>query len=69
MDRILEAARAARTDAEQARLYKKFQALALEDPPGVVPYVINHINAYRKNVKGFQSSPMMWLDLRQVSVQ
>jgi peptide/nickel transport system substrate-binding protein len=31
--------------------------------------VINHVNAYRKNVKGFQSSPMMWLDLRQVSMQ
>ena len=54
MDRILEAARAARTEAEQKALYVKFQALALEDPPGVVPYVINHINAYRKNVKGFQ---------------
>jgi peptide/nickel transport system substrate-binding protein len=69
MDRILEAARAARTDAEQKALYVKFQALALEDPPGVVPYVINHINAYRKNVKGFQSTPMMLHDLRQVSMQ
>ena len=69
MDRILEAARAARTDAEQKAQYLKFQALALEDPPGVIPYVINHINAYRKNVKGFKSSPMMWLDLREVSVE
>lgn len=69
MDKILEAARAAKTEAEQKALYIKFQALALEDPPGVIPYVLNHINAYRKNVKGFQSSPMMWLDLRQVSMQ
>ena len=69
MDRILEAARAARSDAEQKAQYLKFQALALEDPPGVVPYVINHVNAYRKNVKGFKSSPMMWLDLREVSIE
>ena len=38
----------------------------VNDPPGIVPYVINHVNAYRKAVKGFQSSPMMWLDFREV---
>jgi peptide/nickel transport system substrate-binding protein len=69
MDKILDAARAARSEEEQATLYKQFQVLALEDPPGVIPYVLNHINAYRKNIKDFHSSPMMWLDLRQVSVQ
>jgi peptide/nickel transport system substrate-binding protein len=31
--------------------------------------VLNHVNAFRKNVKAFQSSPMMWLDLRQTTVQ
>jgi hypothetical protein len=31
--------------------------------------VLNHTNAYRTNVKGFKSNPMMWLDLRQVTVQ
>ncbi|HXX82998.1 MAG TPA: ABC transporter substrate-binding protein [Casimicrobiaceae bacterium] len=69
MDKILDAARAARSEGDQKANYLKFQVLALQDPPGVIPYVINHINAYRKNVKGFQSSPMMWLDLRKVTVQ
>ena len=69
MDKVLDAARAARTADEQATQYRKFQQLAADDPPGVICYVINHVNAYRKNVKGFQSSPMMWLDLRQVTVQ
>jgi peptide/nickel transport system substrate-binding protein len=69
MDKILEAARASRTEADLSSNYRKFQVLALEDPPGVIAYVLNHVNAYRKNVKGFQSSPMMWLDLRRVSVQ
>ena len=69
MDKLLEGARAARTDAEQKSYYLKFQQVALEDPPGIIPYVINHMNAYRKNVKGFKSSPMMWLDLRKVTVQ
>jgi peptide/nickel transport system substrate-binding protein len=68
MDRVLDASRATGDTAEQARLYKEMQVLALQDPPGVVPYVINHVNAYRKTVQGFHSSPMMWLDLRQVTV-
>jgi peptide/nickel transport system substrate-binding protein len=69
MDKVLDAARGSRTEADLTANYKKFQVLALEDPPGVIAYVLNHINAYRKNVKGFQSSPMMWLDLRKVSMQ
>lgn len=68
MDRILDAARASGSVEEQAKLYKDMQAISLKDPPGVVPYVINHVNAYRKTVKGFHSSPMMWLDLREVSL-
>jgi peptide/nickel transport system substrate-binding protein len=69
MDKILDAARAAKTDDERAKLYKEFQQLAIDQPAGVIPYVLNHTNAYRSNVKGFKSSPMMWLDLRQTTVQ
>ena len=69
MDKVLDAARAAKSDEERAKLYKEFQVLAVNEPAGVVPYVLNHVNAYRKNVKAFQSSPMMWLDLRQTTVQ
>ena len=29
--------------------------------------LLNHVNAFRKNVKAFQSSPMMWLDFRQTT--
>jgi peptide/nickel transport system substrate-binding protein len=68
MDRVLDASRSTGDAAEQAHLYKEMQVLALQDPPGIVPYVINHVNAYRKNVQGFHSSPMMWLDLRQVTI-
>lgn len=68
MDKILDAARAAKPE-ESAKLYREFQALAVADPPGVIPYVLNHVNAYRTNVKGFKSNPMMWLDLRETTVQ
>jgi peptide/nickel transport system substrate-binding protein len=68
MDKVLDAARAAGSVEEQTKSYQQMQVIALDDPPGIVPYVINHVNAFRKNVKGFHSSPMMWLDLRNVSL-
>jgi peptide/nickel transport system substrate-binding protein len=69
VDKVLDAARAARTEDERTKLYKKFQELVEADPPAAIAYVQNHINALRKNVKGFKSSPMMWLDLRQVTIE
>jgi peptide/nickel transport system substrate-binding protein len=69
VDKVLDAARSAKTDAERSKFYKEFQQLAIDQPAGVIPYVLNHVNAYRANVKGFKSSPMMWLDLRQTTVQ
>lgn len=68
MDKVLDAARGARSADEQAGYYRKFQELALADPPGIIPYVLNHVNATRSNVRGFHSSPMMWLDLKNVSL-
>jgi len=68
IDELLDQARAATSDDERARLYKDFQALAMENPPSVIPYVVNHANAVRSTVKGFKSSPMMWLDLRETTV-
>jgi peptide/nickel transport system substrate-binding protein len=69
MDKTLDAARAAKTDEERAKYYKEFQQIAVDQPAGVIPYVLNHTNAYRTTVKGLKSSPMMWLDLRQTTVQ
>jgi peptide/nickel transport system substrate-binding protein len=69
MDKVLEAARAARSDEERASLYKEFQKIAVEQPAGIIPYVMNHTNAFRPSVKNFHSHPMMFLDLRNVTVE
>jgi peptide/nickel transport system substrate-binding protein len=68
MDKVLDAARAAKPE-DRAKLYKEFQVLAVNEPAGVIPYVLNHVNVYRSNVKNFKSDPMMWLDLRETTVQ
>ena len=69
MDRILEAARAAQSDDERAALYKEFQQVAVDYPAGIIPYVMNHTNAFGPGVANFRSHPMMWLDLRNVTVE
>jgi peptide/nickel transport system substrate-binding protein len=68
VDQLLDQARATASEEEQRKLYMEFQAIVDEEVPGIVPYVLNHINAYRAEVKGFKSTPMMWLDLRRVSI-
>ncbi|MFI4986039.1 MAG: ABC transporter substrate-binding protein [Alphaproteobacteria bacterium] len=68
IDKVLDAARQSADEAERTKLYKEFQALAVKEVPGVVPYVLNHANAYRKELYGFHSTPMMWLDLRDVAI-
>ena len=68
MDQVLDAARGASANTEREKLYKQFQVIAVEEPAGVIPYVMNHINAYTNRVHDFHSSPMMWLDLRQTTV-
>jgi peptide/nickel transport system substrate-binding protein len=68
MDEILDGARLAPGEAEAKRLYSEFQSLAVKDVPGVIPYVVNHINGINKRVIGFHSHPMLILDLSSVSV-
>ncbi|WP_454283812.1 ABC transporter substrate-binding protein [Roseovarius sp. MBR-38] len=69
MDAVLDAARSARSDEERAEAYREFQRIAVEEPAGVIPYVMNHANAYSPRVQDFSSHPMMWLDLRNVSLK
>jgi len=69
VDAVLEDARRARSDAERERLYKKLQRLIVEKVPGVIVYTSNHANGLRDRVKGFESSPLMLLNFRDVKVE
>ena len=69
IDEVLDKARVTRDPKELARLYQQFQEYALEDVPGVIAYVMNFANGYRKNVKGFHTHPYLWLDLRNTTLE
>ncbi|MEW6261918.1 MAG: ABC transporter substrate-binding protein [Thermodesulfobacteriota bacterium] len=69
VDELLDQARQTKDENARRKIYEEFQKLVVEeDPPSIVPYVINHVNGFRKEVKGIYSSPMMWFDLRKVSL-
>lgn len=68
MDEVLDKARQAGSEAEAKALYMEAQAIAVQDAPGVIPYVINHVNGVSAKVEGFRSHPMMFLDLNNVSI-
>jgi peptide/nickel transport system substrate-binding protein len=68
VDKLLDLARKTKSNEERKKIYMEFQRVVVEDPPGIIPYVINHVNAYRKEIKALHSSPMMYFDLRQVAI-
>ena len=69
IDDLLDKARGTKDEKELAKLYQTFQQYAVEDVPGVIAYVMNFANAYRKNVKGFKTHPYLWLDLRNTTME
>lgn len=69
VDAILDKARQAASAEKQKEAYFEFQKLvAEEDPPSIIPYNVNHIDGYRKEVKNLHSSPMMYFDLSDVEI-
>ena len=69
MDKVLDDARTTADEAKLMALYKKVQDIVVEQAPGVIVYQLNHANGVHNRVEGFKSSPLMWPDLRVVSVK
>lgn len=69
VDRLLDTARQTASVEERRKLYRELQQVVAEDPPSVVPYVVNQVDGFRKEVKGLRSNPMLWFDVRQVTLE
>ncbi len=68
IDKVLDAARATTDKAVQAKLYGRFQELALDDPPGSVIYVQNFACGTSNKVKDLAISPLMLMDFSKATV-
>ena len=47
----------------------EFQKVVNETVPGIIAYSAAHVNGVRKEVEGFKSTPMQWLELKEVTVK
>lgn len=68
VDQILDKARTTADKAEQAKLYGRFQEIIAKDGPGCVVYVQNFACGVSKKVQNFAGSPLMFVDISNVTI-
>ncbi len=69
VDDLLDTARKTNDEAKRAELFSEFQKIVDETVPSIIAFSAGHVNGVRKNVEGFKSTPMMWLELKDVSIK
>jgi peptide/nickel transport system substrate-binding protein len=67
-DKILDDARKTNDEASRKALFEQFQTIVNESVPGVIAYSAAHVNGVRKSVENFKSTPMQWLELKEVNL-
>lgn len=68
VDEILDQARATNDETKRKALFERFQVAVDETVPGIFAYNAAHVNGVRREVQNFKSTPMQWLELKEVSV-
>jgi peptide/nickel transport system substrate-binding protein len=69
VDKILDEARKTNDDAARKKLFQEFQAVVEETQPSLIAYSMAHVNGVSKKVEGFKSTPMLWLELKNVTLK
>ncbi len=69
VDELLDTARKTNDEAKRAELFGELQKIVDETVPSIIAFSAGHVNGVRKNVDGFKSTPMMWLELKDVSIK
>jgi peptide/nickel transport system substrate-binding protein len=69
VDQILDEARKTNDEAARKALFERFQAVVEETVPGIIAYSAAHVNGVSKKVENFHSTPMQWLELKEVSLK
>lgn len=69
VDKILDEARRTNDDAARKKLFQEFQAVVEETQPSIIAYSMAHVNGVSKKVEGFKSTPMLWLELKNVTLK
>jgi len=69
VDELLDTARKSNEESKRKEIFLEFQRIVDETVPGVIAYSAAHVNGVRKEVEGFKSTPMQWLELKEVALK
>jgi peptide/nickel transport system substrate-binding protein len=69
VDEILDTARKTNDEEKRKALFNDFQKVVDETVPSIIAYAAAHVNGVRKEVEGFHSTPMQWLELKEVTLK
>jgi peptide/nickel transport system substrate-binding protein len=69
VDALLDTARRTNDEGKRKEIFDEFQRVVDATVPGIIPYVALHLNGVSREVVGFSSTPMQWLELKDVSLK
>lgn len=69
IDELLDTARKTNDEAKRKAIFLEFQKIVDETVPSIIGYAAAHVNGVRKSVEGFKSTPMQWLELKEVTLK
>ena len=69
VDELLDLARKTNDESKRKQIFDEFQKIVDETVPSLIPYSAAHVNGVRKEVQGFHSTPMQWLELKEVTLK
>ena len=69
VDALLDAARRTNDERKRKEIFDEFQRVVDATVPGIIPYVALHLNGVAREVEGFRSTPMQWLELKDVALK
>jgi peptide/nickel transport system substrate-binding protein len=69
VDELLDTARKTNEEAKRKEIFLEFQKIVDETVPSIIAYSAAHVNGVRKEVEGFKSTPMQWLELKEVTLK
>ena len=68
VDELLDLARRTNDEGRRTDIFREYQAIMDQTVPGIIAYAALHVNGVRKTVQNFHSTPMQWLELKDVGL-
>lgn len=69
IDELLDTARKTNEEAKRKAVFLELQKVVDDDVASLIPYSAAHVNGVQRKVEGFASTPMMWLELKNVTLK